>query len=128
METKKMIVLVGIGATGKTTLAHAIADKIGKNYSVYWRDLLEKPDAIPADAAALVVEGVEAEFFRALSSGPAVRWIEGGPVMRKRTGTAQDIEDKSYPQIICTMNHSLPDDLDPGILRRLDITTLSRTF
>ena len=128
METKKMIVLTGTTVCGKSTLARAIADRIGKNYHVDWRDLLKNPDAIPADAAALVVEGVEAEFFRALSDGPGVRLVEGGPVMRKRTGAAQDIEDKNYPQIICTMNHSLPDDLDPAVLRRLDITTLTRTF
>lgn len=128
METKKMIVLIGGGATGKTTLARAIADRIGKNYNVYWRDMLKKSWRPPADAAALLVDGVEAEFFRALSDGPAVRLVEGGPVMRKRTGAAQDIEDKNYPQIICTMNHSLPDDLDPAVLRRLDVTRLTRSF
>lgn len=128
METKKIIVLIGKDAAGKTTLARAIADRCGKNYRVYWRDLLKKSWTPPADAAALIVDGAEADFFRAMSDGPGVRLVEGGPVMRKRTGVAQDIEDKIYPQIICTMNHSLPDDLDPAVLRRLDVTTLSRTF
>ena len=128
METKKIIVLTGLGATGKSTLARAIADRIGNNYSVHWRDLLKKSWTPAADAAALLVEGVEAEFFRAISDGPAIRLVEGGPVSRNRTGAAQDIEDKSCPQIICTMNYSLPDDLDPAVLRRLDITSLTRTF
>lgn len=124
---RKIIVLVGKDAAGKTTLARAIADQFGKSYNFYWRDLMKKTWAIPEDADVLICEGVEAEFFR-VPHGAAARVRIGGdgPIMRHRT--ARGIEYRNVPQLIVTMNHSLPDDLDPGIRRRLDVTTLTRTF
>ncbi len=125
-QRKKMIVLVGGPATGETTLARAIADKFGKNYNWDWRRR-DWMGHIPEDAAALIVDDAPADFFR-VHGGPGARvriGDGGGPIMRRRT--AQDIEYTNVPRLIVT-THSLPDDLDPGLLRRLDITTLTLSF
>lgn len=124
-NTRRMIVLVGGPATGKTTLARAIADKIGKNYPWDWRrrDWMAH---VPEDAAALIVEDAPAEFFRGHGAGARVRiGGDGGPIMRRRT--ARDVEYQNSPRLIVT-TQSLPANLDPGLLRRLDVTTLTRSF
>lgn len=126
MEEKKIIVLTGTSVCGKSTLAQAIADKIGKNYHWYWTGRCRMPH-IPKDAAALIIEGVEADFFRA---GPVNQLKIGGSVVRpvEKYRTAEEIEYRNFPQLIVTMNYSLPANLDPGILRRLDVTTMHRSF